>query len=614
MGKFLKKVLGTFLSLLVAYILFSVVVLLSGALILTLIESDPGPEVPEGSILVLDLGFDLTDSPREATFEQIVGEFLGEDNPAAYSLLQMIETIDAAAADSRISGMLIHGSLAQASLGASFASLQEVRSALERFQAAGKRIHTYLVFPTTGDYYLASVADELTLNAAGGLILPGLASERLFVSGALEKAGIGVNTVAVGDYKSAADVFTRQEMSEADREQTRELLDDLWLTFLTDVSESRAISTLEIDDVVGTNSWFLVPEEAQESGLIDEIVYLDETIESLVAITGREEDSNTFVQIDFESYAGSVRRSNQETGEEGVTAERLAVVYIEGIIVPGEGEVDQAGGDRIARNLRAIRQDDEVGAVVIRVNSPGGSALASEVMAREIRLLAEVKPVVISMGGLAASGGYWVSAPGDYVFAEPTSITGSIGVVVTAFHIDEMLAKLGITTDRVKTNEHADVFSIFRPKTPEELARLQLSAERIYDDFLERVAEGRDMDVSAVREIAGGRVWSGADALEIGLVDALGGLEDAIAEARTRGGLSADAVVEEYPRRRSVDEVFADLFSARQLDLTPSGGTSRNAVDYLRGRLNEEVEFLEALQDPTGIYALWPYRVRADGR
>jgi protease-4 len=327
----------------------------------------------------------------------------------------------------------------------------------------------------------------------------------------------------------------------------------------------------------------------------------------LKAKTGRAGSKEPFKQVTIADYAkvardvadapkkdGGVPRS---TGRGG----RIAVVYAEGEIVDGEGEPGEVGGTKFSRELRKLRQDDNVKAVVLRVNSPGGSASASEVIQREIRLIKKVKPIVISMGTYAASGGYWIAAYGDRIFAEATTITGSIGVFGLQFDVQKLANNVGITFDSVKTGKFADALTIARPKTPEELAVLQRMVDWIYSEFITKVAEGRGMDPQRVEEIAQGRVWSGAEAKNIGLVDELGGLDAAIKFAAEKAGLASNYRLVEYPRQKELIEAIQEFFNETTKRHARSGLSAKVAA-----RIEEELRTLAAFNDPHGIYARLP--------
>ena len=395
-------------------------------------------------------------------------------------------------------------------------------------------------------------------------------------------------------------------MSPENREEVQKLLADIWGGLLSDIAPSRNLTPEKIQTVVDAEG-MLRAATAKENGFVDRVAYRDEIYEGLKAKTGRAGSKEPFKQVTITNYAkvardvadapkkdDSVPRS---TGRGG----RIAVVYAEGEIVDGEGEPGEVGGTKFSRELRKLRQDDNVKAVVLRVNSPGGSASASEVIQREIRLIKKVKPIVISMGTYAASGGYWIAAYGDRIFAEPTTITGSIGVFGLQFDVQKLANNVGITFDSVKTGKFADALTISRPKTPEELAVLQRMVDWIYSEFITKVAEGRGMDPQRVEEIAQGRVWSGAEAKNLGLVDELGGLDVAIKFAAEKAGLGSNYRLVEYPRQKELIEAIQEFFDETTKRHARSGLGAKVAA-----RIEEELRTLAAFNDPHGIYARLP--------
>jgi protease-4 len=339
--------------------------------------------------------------------------------------------------------------------------------------------------------------------------------------------------------------------------------------------------------------------------LVDRLAYRDQIIAELKAATGQDDDARTFRQISLSAYArlvGTDQPGPRETPAEGAGRGTVAVIYAEGAIVDGDGGVGQVGGDRFSRELRRLRQDDRVKAIVVRVNSPGGSATASEHIRRELRLAAEDKAVVISMGGVAASGGYWIATSGGRIFAEPATITGSIGVIGMLLNVAELGDKLGLSWDTVKTGTFADLVSISRPKTPEEMALFGRLVERTYQDFLARVVEARGLTPEQAHAVAQGRVWSGREAVAQGLVDELGGLAEAVAYAAESAGLGAGYRLVEYPRRKELGEAIAELMERLQ----PGGAGARGPVPALARQLEHEWRALGTFNDPRGIYARWP--------
>jgi protease-4 len=352
--------------------------------------------------------------------------------------------------------------------------------------------------------------------------------------------------------------------------------------------------------------------EALGAKLIDRTAYRDEIYDALKAKTGRAGSEKPFKQVTLAAYARQLKPASALPAPrrvEGVEpgsgkAGRIAIVYAEGEIVDGEGSPDEIGGARLSRELRKLRQDKNVRAVVLRVNSPGGSAASSEVVQREVRLLRREKPVVVSMGSYAASGGYWISAYADRIFAEPTTITGSIGVFGMQFDVQRLADSLGVTFDRVKTGRFADAMTVSRPKTPEEMAVLQRMVDWIYGEFLAKVAEGRNLPPDKVAAIAQGRVWSGADALEHGLVDELGGLDAALAYAAGKAGLAADYRVVEIPRERELVEAIQELIEKA---VPGAARVSAGPLEELRRRVERELRALAACNDPQGVYARLPF-------
>lgn len=604
--RLLGRVFSQLLVLVLSYGAFALLLFLLFVLVSSAAQ-ESSVEVPDGSVLVLDLSVNITDAPPQSDFGQIVRSALSGDEMATLYLKQLVDTLDYAATDERISGLFLVGSLYEMDGGSSWAALAEVRAALQRF-AAQKPVIGYAVMPSKKDYYLLSTATDLLLHPYGGLFLNGFATERVYLKNAFEKFGIGVQILKAGDFKSAVETFTRTDMSAEDREQARELIETLWSWYTREIAPARGMDAGELRENVEELGIF-EEEEAVEAGFFDRLGYFDRALEACEALGGYDPEIDSFTQVAMADYAAHVRPQvrprppKDETEGPGT----IAVAYAEGTLVYGDSfEPGEIGGDTLARELRDLRKDPAVRAVVLRVNSPGGSALAAETIAREVRLLREAgKPVIVSMGGLAASGGYWISAPSDYIFAEPATITGSIGAFAVIFHFEEAAGKLGITFDRVKTAPLADILSPVRARTPEEMDILQGYLEQVYDDFVQLVAEGRGLDVAEVEAIASGRVWSGINAVELGLADELGGLEKAIAFAAGEVGL-ADYRLRQVPEERSMQEVFADLFNTGvELPEPPARGLLEENLH----RLRTELAALGRFNDPRGAYALLPYRL-----
>lgn len=602
----MKNFFTSMLGALVALIIFSggCVLLVLGflAAIAALGGSEKaGPSLERGSYLVFDLSANISDAPPPLD----LSAFGGRQN--SVQLRSITHAIRAAAQDERVAGIYITGDLTPAAFGSGYAALKEVRSALLDFKAAGKPITAYLTYATTKSYYLASAASDLALDPYGVILMPGLASEPVFLAGTFEKYGVNVQVTRVGKYKSAVEPFTRREMSPENREEIQKLLNDLWAEILGDIAPSRGLTTEKIQTLVDTEG-MIRPEAALAGQLVDRVAYRDEVYDALKAKTGRAGSKEPFKQValaDYAKLAKDLPDASKKKTDEGVKSGargRIAVVYAEGEIVDGEGDFGEVGGTNFSRELRKLRQDDNIKAVVLRVNSPGGSASASEVIQREVRLLKKAKPVIISMGTYAASGGYWISTYGDRIFAEPATITGSIGVFGVQFDVQKLANNFGVTFDSVKTGKFADAVTISRPKTPEELAVFQRMVDWIYGEFVGKVSESRKLTREAVEAIAQGRVWSGVEAQKLGLVDELGGLDAAIAFAAKQAGLGRNYRLVEFPRERELLEVIQDFIERN------AGHDARSSVlgNEITARLDNELRLLRSFKDPIGIYARLP--------
>jgi protease-4 len=506
--------------------------------------------------------------------------------------------LEAAAHDPRIRGVLLVGSLVPGGYGAGYAALREVRAALGEVRAAGKPVKAYLDYASTRDYYLASVGSSVMVNPYGLIFMPGLATEPTFYAGAFDKYGIGVQVTRVGKYKSFVEPYVRKDMSPESREQTQTLLNDLWGSLLADIGRSRQIAPSALQATVDAEG-LVRPEVARRAHWVDRVGYRDELIAELKRETGVRSAKQPFRQIALADYARVVAAARAEPKD------RIAVVYAEGDIVDGAGERGEVGGLTFARELRRLRQDSSVKAIVLRVNSPGGSASAAEEIQRELRLARAAKPLVVSMGSYAASGGYWISADADRIFAEPTTITGSIGVFGIQFDLQRLANDFGITFDHVTTGRFADAVTVTRPKTPEEMAVFQRLVDWIYGQFVAKVAAARKLTPAFVEEHAQGRVWSGAAAQRLGLVDELGGLDAALAFAATKAGLGAnDYALTEYPETKDLRAAVAELLGR----MAPSGLHARatGLLGQLEQRIDRARADLGAYNDPRGVYARLP--------
>ena len=603
MKNFFTSMLGALVALLIfAGGAFVLVIGFVGAIAAMGGGEKAAPELERGAYVVFDLSTNITDAPPPIDFGS-----LGVAQDEHLQLRTVTRALRAAAKDERIAGVFITGGLRPASYGSGYAALSEVRAGIAAVKAAGKPVMAYLTTATTKDYYLASAASEVAIDPYGVIMMSGLASEPMFYAGAFEKYGVGVQVTRVGKYKSAVEPFTRTSMSPENRDQIQKLLNDIWDGLLADIAPSRGTTAAQLQAIVDREG-FIRPEQAKDGQLVDRIAYRDEVYDELKAKTGRAGSKQPFKQIGLADYArlskdiADVPAKALEAAVSGAGKGRVAVVYAEGEIVDGEGDADEVGGTRFSRELRKLRLDDGVKAVVLRVNSPGGSASASETIQREIRLMKKVKPVVVSMGSYAASGGYWIAAYGDRIFAEPTTITGSIGVFGVQFNLKKLSGDFGLTFDTVKTGKFADVIRITRPKSEEELAVFQRMVDWIYGEFIGKVAEARKIKREVVEEIAQGRVWSGVEAKNLELVDELGGLDAAIAFAVAQAKLGPNYRIVEYPHPKELFEVVHELIEK----IAPHNVRTPGLAVKLAERIEREVSVLRTFNDPQGVYARLP--------
>ncbi len=594
------------------------------------------PSIRTGSILVIDLEQTLSDRPATPERRSALDDLLDSRGDNTIPLRSAMQALHAAADDERISGVLLRGSISADNYGSGYAALREFRAAVADFRRSKKPVHAFLLNPSTRDYYVASAASVITLDPFGSLVMPGMSSEQIFFAGFLEKYGIGVQVSRVGRYKAAVEPYTRNNMSPENRQQVESYLGDMWREVKRGIAESRGVDTTALQAVVDSQGIILAA-EAKSAKLVDRVAYFDEVLTDLqrlaqVSPTGADAkveggsaagsdsrisellDTPTLPQISLDEYAPIAAARDRIIG----ASQAVAIVYAEGDIVDGLGGSGQIGGDGLAKELRRIRGDSKVKALVLRVNSPGGSAVASERIQRELALFGKTKPVVVSMGTVAASGGYWISTAATRVFAEPNTITGSIGVFSLVPNIAGLAKNQGITFDMVKTGKYADIFSLARPRTADEMAVLQRQTDAIYGAFIDRVASARKLTPDSVRVIAEGRVWSGSEAIRIGLVDSIGGLDAAVKSAASMAKITGDYEVREYPRQKSSTEMLSEYLERRSepvANLTSTkvaegllAGTDQ--VHVLARDLARELRVLTSYNDPRGTYARLPFLLR----
>jgi protease-4 len=558
--------------------------------------------IQRGTILVLDLSMNVTDSPEHATDSNPFNAALGGDNTKSITLRSLVSAIKKAARDERIKAMFIEGSFEPADYGTGYAALKELREAVLDFESTKdhKQVYAYLEAPSTRDYYVASAANTIYLNPYGEMETPGLAVVKTYYKGALDKYGLDVQVTRVGKYKSAVEPFLLTKMSDADREETQKLIDDLWGGFVAAVCESRKVDPIAFQQLVDTDG-YIQPQHALDAHLVDKLAYFGDVLEDLGKIAPASAYAKIplpFQQCAIGDYINSTRTSHLLGSDN-----QVAILYLEGEIVDGWGDLTNIGGDRFAAELRELRKDDDVKAVVLRVNSPGGSAFASEVIQREIIALKAKKPVIVSMGAYAASGGYWVSTYGDHIFAEPNTLTGSIGVFGMFMDAQKLFNSVGVTFDSAKTGAYADFETVSRPKTDQELALAQSRVDDLYGKFLDKVSTSRGIPRDTIDQIAQGRVWSGKEALDLKLVDEMGGLSNAVTFAAQKAKLSDHYYVQEYPEKISFAEALAQLFSNQE---EPVSKVKPDLLTRQYLKMKSELKTLQEFNDPMGLYARMP--------
>lgn len=526
-----------------------------GALLLVSLSTGAPPNVEANSTLYLKIQAPLA----EVEPSDLVSQFVSQPP----SLRSTIEQIKKAKVDSRVKAVVIRVETA----GGLWAQVQDIRRALEDYKSSGKPLVAFLEAGGAQDYYVASVADRIVLMPAGQLDLSGLASYELFFRGALDKIGVYPDLLHIGDYKTASNTFVEKGFTPAHREMTQSMNKDWYDELVRAVAAGRKLDDAKARAAVNGGPY--LGEAAKQAGLVDDLAYEDQ-LDDKAPIQGTR-------PLEMETYAKvPVNLGPREPGA------RIALLYATGTIASGkssEGSGSVLGSDTFNKWLRKVRVDTSVRAVVVRIDSPGGSAIASEVMWRELMLTRDVKPLIVSMGDVAASGGYYIAAPAHVIVAEPGTITGSIGVVTGKFVLQGTMDKIGVGTATVKDGPNADINSPFRPFTSEERAKIEEQMQTTYELFLSRVAQGRNQPASKIDAIAQGRVWTGQQAHQIGLVDEIGGLDDALRIAKQRAKLDPKKDVDLliYPPRRTFYDVLANplgtadesaqAFAARQTTL-----------------------------------------------
>ena len=584
MKDFIKFTLASLVGVVLAGIVFTILGIVS--MVGMVASSDTETTVKENSIFVLNLEGTLSERVKDNPFQALMGE-----EYQAYGLDDILTSIQKAKDNENIQGIYLQTDY----LETSFASLEEIRHALQEFKESGKFVVAYADQYTQDMYYLASVADKVIVNPQGSISWHGLASQPIFYKDLLKKVGVEMQIFKVGTYKSAVEPFIATEMSDANREQVSAFLNSIWGRLLEDVSASRGIPTGTLNQYADEMMDLKPAEEYLARGLADTLLYKDGVLNYLKEMTGRTDDQslNTLTLTDMKN----VKRNVPLDKSGNIIAVYYAYGGIDDTTSPEEGILSE----KVISDLRELREDETIKAVVLRVNSPGGSAYGSEQIWREVVLLKEKKPVIVSMGDYAASGGYYISCAADCIVADPTTLTGSIGIFGMFPNMEELLTdKLGLDFDMVKTNRFADMGTLARPFNADEKEAMQNYINNGYKLFVKRCADGRGMSVEAIEKIAEGRVWTGATAKEIGLVDELGGLDKALEIAAEKAGVEAYSIIN-YP---SQSGFFSSLMN-------------EGKDNYINGKMLETLgesyrylQFIENLKEMDRIQARMPFDLR----
>jgi protease-4 len=586
MKSFFKYLLASMVGLLLTFILLFLIFM--GIIGAAVSKSEKAVDVKENSLLIMKFDKAIEDRGSKNPLEGF--DFMTMKPSPKIGLNDILKAIKNAAEDPKILGIYLENE----SIPAGVATIEEIRNALIEFKESGKFIISYSNTYGHKNYYLSTVSDKIFINPEGGMQWSGLSSEVMFFKNALQKLGIEAQIIRHGKFKSAVEPFMLDKMSPENREQIMTYVGSIWDHWVKGISEARGISIEELNNLAD-NMKIRSSKTAFENGMVDSLVYKDQVIDKLKELTSTKPEKD----INAVSISQYIKVPAQRK-HKGLAKDKIAIIYASGSIIDGDGGEGDIAGDHYGRVIREARRDSTIKAIILRVNSGGGSALASEIILREMTLAKEVKPVIVSMGDVAASGGYYIAASADVIIANPTTITGSIGVFGMYPNVKEgMNKKLGINVDVVKTNKHSDFGSPFRPLTAEEKAVAQLGVEDIYQVFIGHVANGRGMTTDQVDEIGQGRVWSGINAIDIKLIDEFGGLERAIEIAAEKAGLEKYRITE-LPKQK-------DPFESMIQELTGSA-KARLLKDEL-GMAYKQYQSMVEIATSRGILARMPYDI-----
>lgn len=574
MKSFLKHVFATIVGLFIFSILW---VILFFAIVGVAMSGSGAVTVKDNSVFELNLEGVLVERSQEDLTNTLMTEL--NNGPKQIALDKIMESIDKAATNDKIKGIYIK----VGNFNASFASLQEIYNGLKKFKESGKFIVAYSDYYGNGSYYLSSIADKVYMNPQGTLALTGINISSMFFKGLLDKVGIEMQIFKVGTFKSAVEPFTQTSMSDANRLQLNTYINSIWNEVIGIIAKNRGITSDDINNYANSGGFFGEAQATVNQKLIDSLVYQSDMKTILESLAGK--DYNTLDLEDMSLVAKTEKRSKN----------RIAVVYaVGGIDDSSESGIDS---EKISEELLKLADDDKIKAVVLRVNSPGGSAFGSEQIWHSAGVVKAKKPLVVSMGDYAASGGYYIACNADRIFAQPTTLTGSIGIFGMFPNTKGLVDKIGIKFDNVKTNKFSNFGEIYRPMTDEEKVILQKYIEQGYDLFTKRCADGRGLSQDSIKAIAEGRIYSGIDAIRLGLVDELGGLNEAIAFAAQKANLE-DYIIKQYPTVKTLMEQLSEAFS---------GSVQER---FIKSQLGENYQIFEAIkkaQQTSDIQALMPY-------
>lgn len=561
-----------------------------------------------GSALLLNPQGTLVDQLTYVDpWSTLMADSLGTEIGDEVLLADVLDAIDAAATDDRISALVLApGRL----LPSGFSKLQEVGSALMRFRDTGKKIYAYGDYYSQGQYYLAAFADEVILNGMGSVDLEGFSTYQLYYRDALDKLGVNVHIFRVGEYKSAVEPFERNDMSPEARESNIDWLGDLWQQYIADVGAARDMAPADIDAFINNLDTELAGFNGDmaalvlDRGIVDRLMDRDDINTYLQQQVGVSANGVDFSNIDYRNYLAAVREG---AGDLAVSNAKVGIIVASGTIYDGEREAGEIGGDSLQELIRQAREDDDVRALVLRIDSGGGSAFASEIIRNElVAMTAEGKPLVVSMGSVAASGGYWIATPADEIWASGSTITGSIGIFGMYPSFEDTFDKIGISTDGVGTTALAGALVPGRPLPALAENVLQQTLENGYDRFITLVAESRDMSPDEVDAIARGRVWSGQDALAIGLVDSLGSLDDAVASAAALAGLDdyGTRLIEKplTPGEQFLQQLASNVLVRPVLESLPRPVAATGLLGGFYRTLGQDLQAFLEFNDPRGLY------------